>query len=179
MSFNDILIRLQSQEKRRDTDSKHTDQRDLRRFQRIGEHKYQRDQAQQEGKYILHEEQACRALDIIDHSSPFQHDLGHTGEIRLQKHELGRLGCRLASRSHGDTAVRIFERQHIVDTVPGHCHRMSGILEDAHEFSLLVRSNTPEHCVFQYSLPQFFLCLQLRGIHISVCVFYPGLLRYI
>ena len=50
-----------------------------------------------EGKDILHEKQACRALDIVDYPSPFQHDLWHTGEIRLQQHELGRLGCRLAS----------------------------------------------------------------------------------
>src|SRR5699024_2793758 len=74
MSLDDIPVRLHRQEKRRDPDRKHTDQRDLGRFQRIREHKHDREKAEQERENVLDEEQARRALDIIHYSSAFQDD---------------------------------------------------------------------------------------------------------
>ena len=109
MPFDDFLIRLQRQEERRYADRKHADQRYLRRLQRISDHKGHREQGQQEGKNILHQEQAGRALDIVDHASSLQHHGWHACKIRLQKHYLGRLDGRIASRCHGHAAVRILQ----------------------------------------------------------------------
>ena len=91
---------------------------------------------------------------------------------------MGRLCRGLASRRHGDAAVRVLERQDVIDAVSGHGYRVSGVFQDPDKFPFLIRRDTAEYGVVKQCLCQRVLIVQFGGVHIFVCIFDAGLFRH-
>ena len=107
--------------------------------QRIGHIDKQRNHRNQERENILYKEQRCCPLNVIDDPTPFVHHLRHGGKVGIQQHQLRHLTGGIGTRCHGNAAVRVLQRQHIVDTVAGHGDRMPRLLHGFDQLSLLIR----------------------------------------
>ena len=72
---------------------------------------------------------------------------------------------RVGPLRHGDGAVRRPQRRNIVHAVPGHGHRVSGLLQCLNDLFLLVRRHPAEDGVFSAGLQNLLLSGQLPGVH--------------
>jgi hypothetical protein len=93
------------------------------------------------------EEQARHALDVAEHPPALRHHVREGGEAVVQQHDLGGGPGGAAARSHRHAQVRAGEREHVVDAVAGHRHRVAAGLECGHEDLLLAGADPPEHRV--------------------------------
>ena len=166
MSFDQILVGNLGQQEAGQADGKHADQRDLGGFQRIADGKHNGEHGHQERKNVFYQKQAAGALQIVDHLAALQNYIGHPGKIRFQKYQLGSLSGGVASGSHGHRTVRVFQGQHIVDSVPGHGHGFSGGLQSLYKLTFLIRSYPAEDGIFYNGVRNVLRCLQGGGVHI-------------
>ena len=101
----------------------------------------------QHGVDGLGEEQARHPLDVAEHPPALRHHVREGGEAVVQQHDLGGGTGGPAARSHRHAQVRAGEREHVVDAVAGHRHRVAAGLERGHEDLLLAGADPPEHRV--------------------------------
>ena len=138
------MVRLQRQQKARNADGEHRNQRHLRGLERIGDERDRREDGKQQRKQVLDQKQACRALNVIDHAPPFEHHVRHAGKIGVEQHDLRRLRGSLAAGCHRDRAVGVLHCQNVVDAVARHGNGMPRCLHGAHELLLLRGRDTTE-----------------------------------
>ena len=168
------VIRLQREENRRDTDGKRADERQLDRQQRIGHVDEQQQERQRKRENILHEEQRGRALDVIDDAAALRHDGWHRTELGIEQHDLCNLRGSLTAGGHGDSAVGILQRQHVIDAVARHGDRMALLLEGADKIALLLRCDAAEDGVILDSLLEVLLRGEGHCIDITIGILNAG-----
>jgi hypothetical protein len=94
------------------------------------------------------DEQVGDAFDVGCDPPAFGYDAGQGGESVVEQHQFGdRLG-RGRARAHGDADVGEFEREHVVDPVAGHGHRVPARLQRLDHGLFLVRCHPAEDEVF-------------------------------
>ena len=126
LSADEVFVFLQREEKGGDADRRGADERELHRRQRIGEDRKDRNQRQNEGENVFYKEERSGTLDVVDDLPAFRNDGRHGGKVGVQQHQVRNLTGDVAAGGHGDAAIGLFERQHIVDAVAGHSDGVSG-----------------------------------------------------
>ena len=113
----DVFVRLQSQEKGRNTDYEKLDHEHLAAFEGISavtargeklEEIADGQDGHKERKERFDEVKHGGALNVVDDAPSFAYDLRHRGEIGIKQNELCDVSHRIAARSHRDTAIRFF-----------------------------------------------------------------------
>ena len=123
---------------------------------------------------ILHEEQRGRALDVVDDAAALRHNGGHRAELRIKQHDLRHLRGGLTAGGHGDSAVGILQRQHVIDAVARHGDRMALLLEGADKIALLLRRDAAEDGVILDSLLEVLLRGEGHCIDITIGILDAG-----
>ena len=110
---------------------------------------------QQYRVHRLGEEQVGDAFDVADHPPAFTDNIGQCRELVVQQHNLCHGPSRRTAGAHRDADVGVFERQHIIDAVPSHCHGVTTSLQRVHDGAFLIRSDPPENRVGVQNVGQF------------------------
>ena len=94
----------------------------------------------------------------------------HRCKVGIQKYYIGNILGSITALCHGNTAIRFFQCQNIINTVTSHGNGMTLCLQCLHHLFLLLRRYTPENTVLGNCLIKLFLCFQCGSIHKLVCV---------
>ena len=139
-----VLVRLHGKDERRDADGQRVDQTQLRGRIRIGERKEQRDEGKHERENILDEIQRRAALNIVDDAPALGHDGRQRGKLRIKQHDMRCLTRDARAGGHGDGAVCLAQRQHVVHAVAGHGDGVARPLHGCDELLFLIRRDASE-----------------------------------
>ena len=131
------------------------------------------EQGKQDIVHRLHDVERGTAFQIVDGAASLRDYAGHGREVGVQQHEGADVLCRVRSRRHGDGAIRLFEREDVVDAVSRHRHGVSRGFECLDEGEFLVGQDASEHGVSRRRLSHFFL--RGEGGHVDdvVALFQP------
>ena len=88
-----------------------------------------------------------RSCDIVHDFPPFHHNLRKIGKIGIQQYHLRDLAAGIASVRHGDGAVRLPQRQKIIDSVSRHGYLVSLSFQRTPPVPFLSRRHSRKHRV--------------------------------
>ena len=75
--------------------------------------------------------------------------------------------CRITSRRHSDTTIRIFQGQNIIHTIANHSGHIALCFQCFYDRLLFLRAHASKHCIFSNDLLQFFfLFREFSGVNI-------------
>ena len=173
--MNQVLVGLQGQDQRGDTNGQQAHQRELGGGQRIGEGRCDGDDGEDQGEDVLHQVQRGGPFNVVDNPAPLGHHRGHGGEVGVHQHQVRDLGSYVTAGGHGHAAVGLLQGQHVVDAVTGHGHGVFLALEGLDELFLLIGLHPAEDVIGLASGGDLGLRGQGGGIHVLVGPFNPGL----
>ena len=110
---------------------------------------------QQHRVHRLGEEQVRDAFDVADDAPALADDVRQRRELVVQQHDLRHRPRRRAARAHGHADVGVLEREHVVDAVARHRHRVAARLQRVHHGALLVGPHPAEGGVLVQHVGQF------------------------
>ena len=164
-------VRFHCQQKSRHTDGEHADQRDLGRFQRIGDGKYRRKQCHQQGERVFTKTSWRNAgyyLRPVVPGPPHR----ACGRNRSPAVQPGRPGQppHFPMPWQCCSLHRFMARMSLDDTVAGRGYRVSGVLQCLHQQTLLPGCHSAKYRIAKCRLLQPLLLSAGFRIHIFVRV---------
>ncbi len=143
------MIRLERQNKRRQSDRETVDKRQLNRHKRIVvRHNRDEQHRHHRAEYRLHQKKRAGTLQVVDGAPSLGDDLRHRGKVIVKQHEICHRPRRVRSAAHGNGTVGHMQREHVVHAVSCHGDCMPLLLKRLDQLALLSRRHAPEHAAF-------------------------------
>ena len=164
-ALHERAVRLHCEEKRRNSDRHAVHKAELRGAERIRQSEDQADDRHCNGEDVLHKVERGRALDVVDDAPPLGDNVRERGEVRVGQNDLRYLTGNVASRGHGDGAVGLLEREHVVHAVAGHGDGVALLFEREDKPALHLRRHAAEYNAFARRLFDLLVGFERAGVH--------------
>ena len=159
-------VRLEAEDEAGVADAEEVDERHLDGLEGV-RREGDAERGEPHGEERLGEEERGGALEVVDGAAALGHHGGHAREVVVHEHELGDVARRVGSRRHGDGAVGLLEREHVVHAVARHGDRVPAPLEGLDELALLLRGHAAEHVVAVDGGVELGRGVEGRGVHVG------------